>query len=101
EARMEVGLEEMKGLFRQTMQEISHRDAALNEKLEKRNEATNASIERVAKSAYEGRGKLWNEVNRQREKIATVETEADVVGKLDKVVDALQAKPQSPRTRKP
>lgn len=102
EARMEVSVEEMKGLFKQTMMNLETRDANLAERMERRDKQLQARIDQFGTSAYDGRRKLWDQVNEQRETLAAVKQSTDVVGQIDRLVDAMTpaleaAKPRTTR----
>jgi hypothetical protein len=61
-AEMALDITDIKGLFEKTMT-----------KLDSQNTALTADIRAMGTGAYEGRQKIWNQVNEHRERIAVVE----------------------------
>jgi hypothetical protein len=53
---------EMKGLFQQTMQKLDIQNANLS-----------GEIKAMGTGAYQGRHKLWDQVNEQRERLSKLE----------------------------
>lgn len=71
EGRMASDVKEMKGLFREAVRTIDERDKVLQQ-----------AIKETAQNAYDGRTKIWEQVNDQRARLKSVE-------------DRLPAKPQT------
>lgn len=63
ESQVTANMTEVKGLFQQTMQVIKDGAAVTERRIENQNKRLSESIEKVAKGAYDGRGKIWNRVN--------------------------------------
>ncbi len=62
EGRMANDVKEMKGLFREAVRTIDERDKVLTQ-----------AIKESAQNAYDGRTKIWEQVNDQRARLKSVE----------------------------
>jgi hypothetical protein len=71
-------MQKVEGLFAQTMQAVKDGTAATDRRIENQNKRLGDTIEKVAKAAYDGRGKIWNKVNDQAEKMAVLQERCDV-----------------------
>lgn len=80
---------EMKSLFRESMAAMTAQTAATTNMIERRHKTTMEEIGKVASGAYQGRQKLWEQVNEQREGLAAVKATSDVAAQIGKLADSL------------
>lgn len=91
EAAMDRATTKMEGLFAQTMQAIETQGKTTDRRIENQSKRLTEVIESVAKSANEGRGKLWKVVNATANDLAAVKAETNVARELGKFGDAIIA----------
>lgn len=89
EASMGVSLTKLEGMFLQTMQAVQASNASTDKRMENMNKRVGENIEKVAKAAYEGRGKIWNKVNQQGEEMARLTERCDVAEGIQKLGDVI------------
>ena len=80
---------EMKSLFRESMAAMTSQTTTTTNMIERRHKAVMDEIGKVASSAYQGRQKLWEQVNEQREGLAAVKATGDVAAQISKLADVL------------
>jgi hypothetical protein len=85
--------EEMKGLFRETMSAVSTQNASTTKMIERRHHTSMEELGKVAQGAYQGRQKLWEQTNINREDIAAIKATSDVAGQIGKLAQVLQTPP--------
>jgi hypothetical protein len=89
EGRLEVHATEMKGLFRETMQAVSTSADRTQKRIENVTKQLTEDIRACGTGAYNGRQKLWQDVNDLREEVARQGVHTDVACKIEKLADAI------------
>lgn len=81
----------MEGLFNLTMERMESQTTRMTTKVERQSKDLREEIGKVASGAYQGRQKLWIQVNENRDHIAGLKATTDVAGELGKLAVAMQA----------
>lgn len=86
---------EMKGLFNLTMAEMKAQTTSMASKVERQSRDLREEISRLAENDFDGRTKIWEQVNVQREGLAAIRATSDVASQIGKLADAIT--PSSPK----
>jgi hypothetical protein len=80
---------ENKSLFRETMAAMAAQSESVSKKMDRQNKTLSDEIGKVASGAYQGRQKLWTQVNEQRETLGGIKATTDVAAQIGKLADAV------------